>query len=99
MRILIGLVVLAAALTADVRPGYSRYWQGNAPWCIQPPGLGSMWSCSYYSLEQCQATNYAGRGHCVPNPTEYWAKRGFFTQDSKAKKKSTRKKRTSTQQR
>jgi hypothetical protein len=91
MRIVIGLAVLAVALAAHVRPGHSQYWQGRAPWCVQPPGLGSMWTCSYYSLEQCQM-NYTGRGHCVRNPTEYWVKKGYFAQDNKAKTKKSRKK-------
>jgi hypothetical protein len=92
MRIVIGAAVVLGALMADMRPGHSQYWQGRAPWCVQPPGLGSMWSCSYYSLEQCQA-NYTGRGHCVPNPTAYWAKRGFFVQDDTPKKGTKKRKR------
>ena len=74
--IMVGLAVLAAAVVSDMRTGHAQYWQGRGPWCIQPSGLGSMWSCSYYSFEQCQMS-LTGFGSCVRNPSEYWAKKGY----------------------
>jgi Protein of unknown function (DUF3551) len=74
---LLGTAALIAASLAGIAPGHAQHWQGRGTWCIEPPMGGGIWECSYYSERQCRGTLTLGTGaSCVPNPAEYWARRG-----------------------
>jgi len=68
MRLMLGSVVLAAALCFDV-PASQGY--GDAPWCaVVNVGTGNLiWDCQYYTIEECVPHVLAGnRGFCNQNP-------------------------------
>ena len=67
MHFVLIIVVVAAAILFDIRPGGA--YQG--PWCAGTSrGAGSfVYNCSMRTLEQCIPEVIAGnRGFCSPNP-------------------------------
>ena len=77
MRILlIGVVAVVAAAAADVEPADAKRRSGPPPWCNQGNYMtGGVRECSYYTLEQCLASQSGVGGTCIPNPVYEWADR------------------------
>lgn len=66
--LLLGLVIVTAALASGVRSGAAQGY--NNRWCTDGGGVdeGSHLECSYYTFEQCLASA-RGRGQfCTENP-------------------------------
>src|SRR5665811_1106790 len=77
MRLMLAVVVLAAALCVDVPASRAS---GNAPWCaVVSVGAGEVhWDCHYRSVEECRPNVIAGnRGFCNHNPAgPGWQRQG-----------------------
>ena len=72
--VLIGLAIVIAALVTGVRSGNAQGY--NNRWCTDGGGVdeGSHLECSYYTLQQCEASA-RGRGqHCTENPDIVWGR-------------------------
>jgi Protein of unknown function (DUF3551) len=58
------LTVSVSAQTASAQPG-----NPTRPYCLRDGINGAgMWDCSYYSMQQCLATQHGNGGSCQPNP-------------------------------
>jgi len=74
----VGLLTVAAALTAFVRPGDAQH---NSRFCaisVGDEGSG-MPDCSFRTMEQCRATT-KGLGYCTENPSYTEPRQGSTTQ-------------------
>jgi hypothetical protein len=76
--VLIALAVAIVALAVEVPSSNAQGY--NNRWCTDGGGVdeGSHLECSYYTLQQCEASA-RGRGqHCTENPDIVWGRaRGF----------------------
>jgi hypothetical protein len=67
MRALVFIVLAAATVLAcGPRRSEAAY---NAPWCAQYFDQGRIFSCAFYSFEQCQASISGIGGVCMQNPS------------------------------
>ena len=68
MRILAaGLIALIVLLSISMQPSSAQ--NTTRPYCIRDGSLGrGMWDCSYYTLQQCQASASGAGGTCWENP-------------------------------
>ena len=74
---LLGMGILAAALTASVQPGEAA----QRAFCLSGnKSNGGMPECSFYTWEQCRAA-VAGSDHCYANP--------FYTGNQQPGRRST----------
>jgi hypothetical protein len=84
--ILIALAVAIVALAVNIPSGNAQGY--NNRWCTDGGGVdeGSHLECSYYTLQQCEASA-RGRGqHCTENPDILWGR----AQGSSDQRRSTR---------
>ena len=66
------LASLAAAITilsVNVETASAQPGNPYRPYCLRD-GIGGSgsWDCSYYSMQQCLATQHGVGGSCQPNP-------------------------------
>jgi hypothetical protein len=67
--ILAGLAAAAAIFTANVETASAQPGNPHRPFCLRDGVNGAgMWDCSYYSMQQCLATQHGNGGMCTANP-------------------------------
>ena len=71
MRLILASLAAAIAILTVNAPQTASAQPGNPtrPYCLRDGINGAgMWDCSYYSMQQCLATQHGNGGSCQPNP-------------------------------
>ena len=60
-------LIIAPAIVAMLALDGDHVASAQSPWCLDEPGAG-LFTCSYQTFAQCQASRAGGSTYCVANP-------------------------------
>ena len=91
MTVKVALAVAALIGATEAAQAQTVFPFGSRPFCDSGDrGIGSLPQCSYYTLEQCQAS-LQGVAHCYANPALAWSGTPRATPGKKQKRRVKKK--------